>query len=156
MCPAAHSHICCCMSEQQMSPAECPSSAPCPACLVVSCSALLPSRSCQVPRFPSHPPILPPHPTPAPPPPNITPPPTPDARGGDLLASLSAACCSSCCSRCVYLPCPLLTRFLFPLSPQYGSHSIVLSPSRFPDRLSAALRLHPAPAASCHRKKKNL
>lgn len=63
----------------------------------------------------------------------------PDTSVGDLLASPSAACCSSRCSRCVYLPCPLLTRFLFPLSPQYGSHSIVLSPSRFPDRPSAPL-----------------
>lgn len=80
--------------------------------------------------------------------------PTPDASGGDLLASASAACCSSCCSsRCVYLSCPLLTRFLFPSSPQYGSHSIVLSPSHFPDRPSAPLRLHPAPDASRHCRK---
>lgn len=91
-------------------------------------------------------------PHPPPPPPH---PPTPHAARGDLLSSPSAACCCSCCSRCVYLPCPLLTHFLFPLSPQYGSHSIVLSPSRFPDRPSAPLRLHPAPNASCHRKKKN-
>lgn len=116
-----------------MSAAECPS-ASFPALLCCLCQDLRYPLLARPPRTPA------PHPR-------------PDASGGDLLASASAACCSSCCSRCVYLPCPLLTRFLFPSSPQYGSHSIVLSPSCFPNRPSAPLQLHPAPNALCHCRK---